>query len=84
MRRSYSRRQESPDAGRKPAPQRRRAEVRVRLYRGPDRKNPEWVACKILFTVYDPIQQNPDVGQVRIVRYLRAQSEAAQEVGTDN
>ena len=52
----------------------------MRLYRSPDRQNPAWVACKIIFTVYDPTQHAPDAGQVRIVRFLRAISERAQSL----
>ena len=57
--------------------ERRRAEVRTRLYRGPDRQNPSTVACKIVFSIYDPTQQQ-ETGQVRILRYLKAQGQDAQ------
>jgi plasmid stabilization system protein ParE len=57
--------------------ERRRAEVRTRLYRGPDSQNPAAVACKIVFSVYDPTQQQ-ETGQVRILRYLKAQGQDVQ------
>ena len=60
--------------------ERRRVEVRMRLYRGPDRKNPEWVSCTIVFSVYDPTQQDPDSGQVRVLRYVAAKTLQAQEL----
>lgn len=63
--------------GNTPESERRRAEVRTRLYHGPDRQNSPAVACKIVFSVYDPTQQD-EFGQVRILRYLKAQGHAAQ------
>lgn len=67
-----------------PESERRRAEVRTRLYRGPDRKNPEWVGCKIVFSIYDPTQQDPDAGQVRILRYVGVKTKSAQEIMSDD
>ena len=61
--------------------ERRRVEVRVRLYRGPDRQNPEWIPCTILFAVYDPTQQDPDIGKVLVLRYVGAKTLQAQQLG---
>ena len=62
--------------------ERRRAEVRTRLYRGPNHLNPVSVACKIVFSAYDPTQQQ-ETGQVRILRYLKAQGQAAQALNEE-
>lgn len=65
--------------------ERRRAEVRTCLYRGPDRKAPDWVWCKIVFAIYDPTQQDPEIGRVRVLRYVSAKSQTAQEIeGNDS
>lgn len=57
--------------------ERRRAEVRTCLYPGPNRQNPPSVACKVIFAVYDPTQLE-ETGQIRILRYLKAQGQDAQ------
>ena len=59
--------------------ERRRADVRVRLYRGPDKKPTASVACHIFFALYDP-QQGEDVGRVIVLRVIGAGTQEAQEV----
>lgn len=68
--------------------ERRRAEVRMRLYSGPDRggsnrrKKPvPSVACHIVFAVYDP-RQGEEEGRVRILAVIGARTRAAGDVLT--
>ena len=59
--------------------ERRRADVRVRLYHGPDKKPSPSVACHIFFALYDP-QQGEDAGRVIVLRVIGAGTQEAQEV----
>jgi plasmid stabilization system protein ParE len=57
----------------------RRAEVRVRLYGGPDKKSSPTVSCHIFFALYDP-QQGEDLGRVIVLRVIGAGTQEAQDV----
>ena len=59
--------------------ERRRVEVRCRIYGGPDKKPMPSVTCHIFFAVYDPAQ-GEEAGRVRILRVLGAGTEAAGDV----
>lgn len=61
--------------------ERRRAEVRMRLYSGPDKKPAPSLACHIVFAVYDP-RQGEEEGRVRILAVIGARTQAAGDVLT--
>jgi plasmid stabilization system protein ParE len=61
--------------------ERRRAEVRMRLYSGPDKKPAPSVACHIVFAVYDP-RQGEEEGRVRILAVIGTRTQAAGDVLT--
>ncbi|WP_184193804.1 type II toxin-antitoxin system RelE/ParE family toxin [Armatimonas rosea] len=65
--------------------ERRRAEVRVRLYNGPDKKPATSVACHIFFALYDPTQ-GEETGRVLVLRVIGTRTQAASDVlkGTDS
>jgi plasmid stabilization system protein ParE len=65
--------------------ERRRMEVRRRVYGGPDRHPLSSVSCQIIFSVSDP-SQGEQQGLVQILRILRAQGQEAADIlsGSDN
>ena len=69
--------------------ERRRADVRMRLYSGPDKKPAPSVACHIVFALYDPVQGeaselHPDEteGRVLVLRVIGTRTQAASDVLT--
>lgn len=64
-----------------PDSERRRAEVRMRLYGGPDKKSAPSVACHIVFAVYDP-RQGEEEGRVRVLAVVGTRTQAAGDVLT--
>ena len=61
--------------------ERRRAEVRMRLYSGPDKKPAPSLACHIVFAVYDP-RQGEEEGRVRVLAVIGTRTQAAGDVLT--
>lgn len=61
--------------------ERRRAEVRYRIYSGPDKKPAPSVACHIFFAVYDP-RQGEEAGNVVVLRVIGTRTQAASDVLT--
>jgi plasmid stabilization system protein ParE len=61
--------------------ERRRADVRMRLYSGPDKKPAPSVACHIIFALYDPVQDETE-GRVLVLRVIGTRTQAAGDVLT--
>nr|WP_309695383.1 hypothetical protein [Armatimonas sp.] len=64
-----------------PESERRRAEVRMRLYSGPDKKPAPSMSCHIVFAVYDP-RQGEEEGRVRVLAVIGTRTQDASDVLT--
>lgn len=59
--------------------ERRREEIRYRIYAGPDKKNAPSVSCHVFFAVFDA-RQGEESGRVLILRVVRFVGETASEL----
>jgi plasmid stabilization system protein ParE len=62
-----------------PESERRREEVRYRIYGGPDKKTTLSVSCHIFFAIFDP-RQGEESGRILILRIIGSQTEATSQL----
>ena len=61
--------------------EKRRADIRMRLYSGPDKKPTPSVACHVVFALYDPVQEETE-GRVLVLRVIGTRTQDASDVFT--
>lgn len=62
-----------------PESERRREDIRYRIYGGPDRKAQASVSCHVFFTVFDA-RQGEESGRILILRVVRSVTESTSEL----